>query len=74
MSSILLFFIKIPVIADLPVGENLQDHVGAAGMHFVMGDPVSLLPERIATLTNVLNFLASGKGNSYINSFIICFH
>lgn len=50
------------MIADLPVGENLQDHVGAAGMHFVMGAPFSLLPERIVTVRNLFNFITAGKG------------
>ncbi|GBN92093.1 Glucose dehydrogenase [FAD, quinone] [Araneus ventricosus] len=52
----------IPVIADLPVGENLQDHVGSAGIHFVIDDPVSLLPNRILSVKNFLKFITMGKG------------
>ncbi|GIY53599.1 glucose dehydrogenase [Caerostris darwini] len=52
----------IPVVADLPVGENLQDHVGSAGIHFVINEPVSLLPNRILTLKNFLSFITMGKG------------
>ncbi|XP_054709538.1 glucose dehydrogenase [FAD, quinone]-like [Uloborus diversus] len=52
----------IPVVADLPVGENLQDHVGSAGIHFVMDAPVSLLPNRILNVRNFLDFITSGKG------------
>ncbi|KAG8194260.1 hypothetical protein JTE90_024588 [Oedothorax gibbosus] len=52
----------IPAIADLPVGENLQDHVGSAGIHFEMEAPVSLLPNRILSPQNFINFIARGKG------------
>jgi len=31
----------IPVIADLPVGDNLQEHV-ASGIHFSLNDTISL--------------------------------
>ncbi|GFW83973.1 alcohol dehydrogenase [Trichonephila clavipes] len=54
--------IPIPVIADLPVGENLQDHVGSAGIHFVIDEPVSLIPNRILSLKNFLSFITMGKG------------
>ncbi|XP_071036353.1 glucose dehydrogenase [FAD, quinone] [Parasteatoda tepidariorum] len=53
---------RIPVIADLPVGENLQDHVGSAGIHFSMNDPVSLIPHRLLSVKNFINFIAFGKG------------
>jgi choline dehydrogenase-like flavoprotein len=28
--------LKIPVIADLPVGDNLQDHISLGGMVFTI--------------------------------------
>ncbi|XP_035224994.1 glucose dehydrogenase [FAD, quinone]-like [Stegodyphus dumicola] len=52
----------IPIVADLPVGRNLQDHVGSAGIHFLMDDPVSLLPNRVFNVKNFIKFITVGKG------------
>lgn len=49
----------IDVIKDLPVGENLQDHVGMGGMTWLVDKPISIVQDRFnpATITNqyVLN-------------------
>ncbi|XP_065204345.1 glucose dehydrogenase [FAD, quinone]-like [Planococcus citri] len=37
----------IPVIEDLPVGENLMDHVALGGMSFTMNDKVSIMTHRL---------------------------
>ncbi|XP_037037089.1 glucose dehydrogenase [FAD, quinone] [Bradysia coprophila] len=51
--------IGIPVLKDLPVGENLQDHVGMGGMTWLVDKPVAIVQDRFnpATITNqyVLN-------------------
>ena len=36
---------KIPVVKELPVGYNLQDHVSYT-IQFLLNDSVSLLPEQ----------------------------
>ena len=36
---------KIPVLKELPVGYNLQDHVTCEA-HFLFNESVSLLPEQ----------------------------
>lgn len=50
---------RINVIKDLPVGENLQDHVGMGGMTWLVDKPISIVQDRFnpATITNqyVLN-------------------
>lgn len=50
---------KIPVLKDLPVGENMQDHVGMGGMTWLVDKPVAIVQDRFnpATITNqyVLN-------------------
>lgn len=50
---------KIPVLRDLPVGENMQDHVGMGGMTWLVDKPVAIVQARFnpATVTNqyVLN-------------------
>ena len=32
--------LKIPVIADLPVGHNFQDHIGVFGIHFTVNSSI----------------------------------
>jgi hypothetical protein len=39
----LMFIISEQVIADLPLGENLQSHVGTAEVAFVLEEPVSII-------------------------------
>ena len=50
----------IKVIADLPVGENLQDHAVSAGLTFVIDQPYSILEDRIFNLPTILNYTAYG--------------
>lgn len=50
---------NIEVVKDLPVGENLQDHVGMGGMTWLVDKPISIVQDRFnpATISNqyVLN-------------------
>lgn len=50
---------NIDVVKDLPVGENLQDHVGMGGMTWLVDKPISIVQDRFnpATISNqyVLN-------------------
>ncbi|XP_016843209.1 glucose dehydrogenase [FAD, quinone] [Nasonia vitripennis] len=48
----------INVIQDLPVGENLMDHIAYGGLIFLINQPVSL---KISTMVNSLN--------SYMNDY-----
>lgn len=54
----------IPVVTDLPVGNNLQEHIGMAGLTFLVNKGVGLIVSRL--LWNVTTFagqyLAKGKG------------
>ncbi|RWS28515.1 GMC oxidoreductase-like protein 1 [Leptotrombidium deliense] len=52
----------IPTIADLPVGENLQDHIYPGGMHFSINRPYTLTQPRVFTATNLGKYFAQGKG------------
>lgn len=38
--------VGIPTLRDLRVGENLQDHVGMAGMTFLVDPPVTIVQNR----------------------------
>ncbi|XP_054279382.1 glucose dehydrogenase [FAD, quinone]-like [Macrosteles quadrilineatus] len=50
----------IPVIQDLPVGENLQDHVALGGLTFLVNDSVSIKVDRVLenprTVNNFINY------------------
>ena len=51
----------IPVVADLPVGQNLQDHI-YTGIHFVVNDHTTLQQRKISNIPNILNYFGGGKG------------
>ncbi|GJQ78196.1 hypothetical protein Trydic_g2525 [Trypoxylus dichotomus] len=53
---------KIPVIQNLKVGENLQDHVALGGLTFVIDEPISLRLERVSGIRTVMNYAALGDG------------
>ncbi|XP_014274994.1 glucose dehydrogenase [FAD, quinone] [Halyomorpha halys] len=54
----------IPVLVDLPVGENLQEHIGMHGLSFVIDKPVSINPFRIfdSALVGGIEYLALRRG------------
>ncbi|KAK4336639.1 hypothetical protein RND71_043751 [Anisodus tanguticus] len=51
----------IPVIANLPVGHNLQDHI-YTGIHFLVNDGTTLHQRKIANIPNILKYFGSGSG------------
>ncbi|CAA3006459.1 glucose dehydrogenase [FAD, quinone]-like [Olea europaea subsp. europaea] len=51
----------IPVIADLPVGDNLQDHIYPA-VPFKVDRKVSIVQRRVVTLPNLISYLSLGRG------------
>ncbi|KAI4501932.1 hypothetical protein M0802_002614 [Mischocyttarus mexicanus] len=53
---------KIPVISDLRVGDNLQDHVGLGGLSFTINEPITLKRDRLQKLPILLNYLMNDKG------------
>ncbi|KAG0422455.1 hypothetical protein HPB47_001720 [Ixodes persulcatus] len=52
----------IPVVADLPVGSNLQDHIFPGGVNFLLDQPVSVVQSRMFTIPEVFNYLTTGTG------------
>jgi len=56
----------VPVHADLPVGQNMQSHVGTGEAVFTLEQPVSFNPIRI--FTNPLNILAYLRGEGPLGS------
>ena len=55
----------IPVIADLPVGQNLQDHIYPGGAHFTVNQK-SLVLKRIFTIPNFIEYFTRGRGKLQI--------
>ena len=50
----------INVLSDLPVGQNLQDHVGLGGFMFQIDKPVSIIENRIVRPFTVFNYTVNG--------------
>ncbi|XP_076077854.1 glucose dehydrogenase [FAD, quinone]-like isoform X2 [Mytilus galloprovincialis] len=53
--------LKIPIVVDLPVGENLQDHYQIF-MKFLINKPYSPTSDATASLWNKLQYHILGKG------------
>lgn len=51
----------IPVVADLPVGQNLQDHI-TAGLFFTIGKEQTCLQRSPFTFQNLLSYFEQGRG------------
>ena len=61
----ILFLFQIPVIADLPVGDNLQDHLYVETF-FSVDHPVSLTPATATSYKTTLHYGLNGGGNLMI--------
>ncbi|XP_054004403.1 glucose dehydrogenase [FAD, quinone] [Hylaeus anthracinus] len=53
---------NIPVISDLRVGDNLQDHVGLGGLTFIVNEPISLKKERFQTMRVMMEYVLNERG------------
>lgn len=53
---------NIPVIQDLKVGSNLQDHVGLGGITFVVNEPVTFTRSRVQTIPVALEYIINERG------------
>lgn len=53
---------NITVLADLPVGEQLQDHVGVSGLVFPVNRSVSIVESEMQSPVRVLQYLTGGTG------------
>ena len=59
--------LSIPVVADLPVGDNMQDHVGFQGLVFQIDKPYSLVSANLTNAPSILNYLIRGRGPGTTN-------
>lgn len=53
---------NIPVIQDLKVGYNLQDHVAFNGLEFLVDQPVTISEGNVQNPIHVLNYVFRGSG------------
>lgn len=49
-----------PILANLPVGENLHDHIALGEIIFLIDDPISLKEDRLRNWPTILNYTAWG--------------
>lgn len=52
----------IPVLKNLPVGENLQDHVGLGGLTFTVDKPVAIVQNRIQAVPVTMHYVLNERG------------
>ncbi|XP_031329963.1 glucose dehydrogenase [FAD, quinone]-like, partial [Photinus pyralis] len=53
----------IPVLHDSPgVGKNVQDHIAAGGITFLINKPVAILTHRISNINTALRYAIFGDG------------
>lgn len=52
----------IPVLRDLQVGENLQDHVGMGGLTFLVNKPISIVQDRFQAFPMTMQYVMKQKG------------
>ncbi|XP_067637858.1 glucose dehydrogenase [FAD, quinone] [Eurosta solidaginis] len=52
----------IRVLQDLPVGENLQDHVGMGGLSFLVDKPVSIIQDRFNPTAITMQYVLRERG------------
>ncbi|XP_061391337.1 glucose dehydrogenase [FAD, quinone] [Musca vetustissima] len=52
----------IPVVSDLPVGNNLQDHVGLGGLTFVVDAPLTVTRSRFQTMPVSMEYILRERG------------
>jgi len=54
--------IGIPVIKNLSVGDNLQDHIGMGGLTFLIDKPVAIVQDRFPAAPMTMYYVIDGKG------------
>lgn len=52
----------IPVLSDLRVGDNLQDHVGLGGLTFLVDEPVTFKKSRFQSLPVAMEYIINERG------------
>ncbi|CAF4884393.1 unnamed protein product [Pieris macdunnoughi] len=53
---------KIPLIQNLQVGRNLQDHIGLGGLAFTINKQLSIVEHRLHTVSTLMQYAVLGEG------------
>ncbi|XP_026740785.1 glucose dehydrogenase [FAD, quinone] isoform X2 [Trichoplusia ni] len=53
---------KIPLINNLKVGRNLQDHIGLGGLAFMVNQPISIVEHRLYSVGPLMQYAMLGEG------------
>lgn len=53
---------NIPVLSDLKVGHNLQDHIGLGGLTFLVDDPITFTKARYQTMAVAMEYILNERG------------
>ncbi|KPJ15961.1 Glucose dehydrogenase [acceptor] [Papilio machaon] len=53
---------RIPIVQNLRVGRNLQDHIGAGGLTFMVNKKISIVEHRLHTVSTLMEYAVLGKG------------
>jgi len=61
----------IPMVANLPVGHNLQDHIYPGGVHFKINQRITLVQRRVVNLPNIITYFSQGRGKKSYLSLLI---
>lgn len=54
--------LHIPVIQNLSVGYNLQDHVGLSGLAFVVNEPITISESSVQSMSAIFSYYVLGRG------------
>ncbi|XP_043481456.1 glucose dehydrogenase [FAD, quinone] [Leptopilina heterotoma] len=52
----------IPVLSDLRVGDNLQDHVGLGGLTFLVNEPITVTKQRFQNFPVMMEYILNERG------------
>ena len=62
LQLILECFCQIPLVADLPVGHNFQDHILCDGIIYTIDGDGITDPEELDSLTSQITYSLTGGG------------
>lgn len=54
--------LNIPVIQNLSVGYNLQDHIGLSGLAFLVNEPITISESSVQSMSAIFSYYVLGRG------------
>lgn len=53
---------QIPIVQNLSVGYNLQDHVGLSGLAFLVNEPITISEGSVQSMSAIFSYYVLGRG------------